>query len=398
MPDGPFEKRNHPPAWYNALRDMMLLALAFPSLDGIGKIVVFLVMLSVLVVLHEYGHFMLARWNGVRVNDFAFGFGPTLLKWTSPRSGTNYRVNAFPVGGYCAMQGEDGRTSEAAQQRDFLEHAAGGSDNFQSKTPWQRLAIVAAGPIANFVVALVILIFGAMLFGAATDKISTCVGPLTADSPGARAGLHIGDCIASIDGVPMRSGEQMVARIHGSSGAPLRVGVLRHGQSLDFTIVPAVGVQDGKKVRIIGFQTQPVYKQVNPIGAIAFGTESFARLMVLNAVGLGGLFIHPHSALAQVSGPIGMARVSSEAQDLGPGPYLQLAAAISVALGIFNFLPIPALDGGRGIFIIAEMLRGRPVDPEKEALVHVTGFALLMMLMVFVAYHDIANIVSSKPL
>ena len=98
-----------------------ILALALPSFDGVGKIVVFLFMLSVLVVLHEAGHFLVARWNGVRVNDFAVGFGPTLLKWTSPRSGTNYRLNLLPIGGYCAMQGEDGQTSEAEQQREYRE-------------------------------------------------------------------------------------------------------------------------------------------------------------------------------------------------------------------------------------------------------------------------------------
>ena len=125
------------------------------------RIAVFLLMLSVLVVLHEYGHFLIARLNGVRVTDFAVGFGPTLLKWTSPRSGTNYRINLLPIGGYCQMKGEDGKTSEAEQQREF--RSASGSayetDNFQAKTPLQRLAIVVAGPIANFIVALA-LFFG----------------------------------------------------------------------------------------------------------------------------------------------------------------------------------------------------------------------------------------------
>src|SRR5580658_8628941 len=121
------------------------LALALPFV-GIGKTLVFLVVLSVLVVLHEYGHFLVARRNGVRVNDFALGMGPTLLKWTSPRSGTNYRLNLFPIGGYCAMKGEDGKTNEAEQQRAFRagEHD---DDNFQAKSPPQRLAIVVAGPV-----------------------------------------------------------------------------------------------------------------------------------------------------------------------------------------------------------------------------------------------------------
>src|SRR5215469_1820279 len=115
---------------------MYILALALPaSLDGLYRIVVFLVMLSILIVLHEYGHFLLARRNGVRVNDFAVGFGPTLLKWTSPRSGTNYRINLLPLGGYCAMKGEDGKSTEAEQQRAFREHGAYEEDNFQAKSP-----------------------------------------------------------------------------------------------------------------------------------------------------------------------------------------------------------------------------------------------------------------------
>jgi len=136
------------------------------------KLLLFLVMLSVLVVLHEYGHFLLARRNGVRVDDFALGMGPTLLKWTSKRSGTNYRINLFPIGGYCAMKGEDGKTTEAEQQRAFRNDGKHDDDNFQSKTPWQRLAIVVAGPIANFIVALVLLFVSAAAFGVA-DRAPT---------------------------------------------------------------------------------------------------------------------------------------------------------------------------------------------------------------------------------
>src|SRR5579864_5514646 len=127
-------------------------------LAGAGKILVFLVMLSVLVVLHELGHFIVARLNRVRVNDFAVGFGPTLLKWTSPRSGTNYRINLLPLGGYCAMKGEDGKSSEAEQQREFRQRGDYEDDNFQAKSPLARLWIVLAGPVANFVLAFAILL------------------------------------------------------------------------------------------------------------------------------------------------------------------------------------------------------------------------------------------------
>ena len=428
-----------------------ILALALPSFDGVGKIVVFLFMLSVLVVLHEAGHFLVARWNGVRVNDFAVGFGPTLLKWTSPRSGTNYRLNLLPIGGYCAMQGEDGQTSEAEQQREYREAlapgrvelaaesggvavaertsvdtlprldlpvqappkraafsagapglrggtfgAVPGNDNFQAKTPWQRLAIIVAGPIANFILAFLILFVAAITFGIASPTFSTKIGPLSAGSPGAKAGLQIGDEIISIDGVRYASGDKLVSKIQSSAGVPLRIEYLRHGSVATVTVTPQA-VKDGSKtVGRIGFVRIPEFQRVGFFQAIPVAGAEFANALTSQLSGYGQLIRHPAQYGASVSGPIGMERAASAYQDLGWGPYLDLAAMISVALGLLNLLPFPALDGGRAVFIIAEMLRGRPVEPEKEAFVHVTGFAVLITLMVFVAYHDISNIVTGK--
>jgi regulator of sigma E protease len=427
------------------------LALALPTFDGLSKIVVFLLMLSVLVVLHEAGHFLVARWNGVRVNDFAVGFGPTLLKWTSPRSGTNYRLNLLPIGGYCAMQGEDGQTSEAEQQREYREQvgstvpvsgaesgrvavaertsvdtlprlempvaaparraafsagapgmrggtlgAVPGADNFQAKTPWQRLAIIVAGPIANFILAFVILFVAAVTFGIASPTFSTKIGPLSPGSPGAKAGLQIGDEIVAVDGVRYTSGDKLVAKIQGSAGVPLHIEFMRHGSDSTVVVTPQA-VRDGNKtVGRIGFIRIPEFQRVGFFQAIPVAGAEFANAFSSQISGYGQLIRHPAQYGASVSGPIGMERAASAYQDLGWGPYLDLAAMISVALGLLNLLPFPALDGGRAVFIIAEMLRGRPVEPEKEAFVHVTGFAVLITLMVFVAYHDISNIVTGK--
>ena len=383
---------------------VQMLALALPSLDGLEKIALFLLMLSVLVVLHEGGHFLIARWNGVRVNDFAVGFGPPLLKWTSPRSGTNYRLNLLPIGGYCAMQGEDGRTSEAEQQRQFREQkdsapatAAGPGDNFQAKTTWQRLSIVVAGPVANFILAYVILLVAAMTFGVASaTSSSTVIGPLQDGSPGAKAGLAVGDTIDSVDGVAVNDGDVLVKKIQASAGVPLLLGFVRHGVQHTVTVVPRADKEKGKTIGRIGFLRIQRFERVGFFAAFPVAWLEFADQSVAQLSGMAQLVTHPVERASSVSGVIGMERAASAMQDLGWAPYLSLAAAISIALGILNLFPFPALDGGRAAFILAEILRGRPVDPEKEALVHVTGFALLMVLMVFVAYHDIANIISGK--
>ena len=364
-------------------------------LAGAGKILVFLVMLSVLVVLHELGHFIVARLNRVRVNDFALGMGPTLLKWTSRRSGTNYRLNLFPIGGYCAMQGEDGKTNEAAQQRQFLESDTGmDDDNFQAKSPLQRLAIVAAGPVANFVVALVFLFVVAIGFG--TQVPTATVGALQADMPAQRIGLKPGDTIVSVDGVPIKSGTQLVDTIHSSAGKDLTLGIRRDGRVFIKHATPVRRTLAGKSVGLLGFAPREAVRRAGFFEAFTDAGASFWFFLSMQLGVLVALVTAPTHTFGGLAGPVGIAAISGQVQGLGWGPYMMLAAQLSISLGIFNFLPIPALDGGRGAFIIAELLRGKPVDPEKEAFVHFAGFAALMMLMVFVTYHDIVRLVSGK--
>ncbi|MGA3038655.1 MAG: M50 family metallopeptidase [Vulcanimicrobiaceae bacterium] len=372
----------------------LALSLALPSLAAIGKIVVFFVMLSVLVVLHEFGHFIVARWNHVRVNDFALGMGPTLLKWTSPRSGTNYRLNLFPIGGYCAMQGEDGKTNEAAQQRRFLADGEIADDNFQAKAPVRRLAIIAAGPIANFIVAFVLLFAAAIGFGSVTA--TTTVDALQPDMPAVKMGLHPGDTIVSVDGTHIKDGAQLVETIHGSAGKRLTLVVHRGNQMLTLTGTPVERTLGGKRVGLLGFAPRQQAQRAGLIEAISDSGNSFWFFLVMQLGVLASLVTAPAHAIGGLAGPVGIAAISGQVQNLGWGPYFMLAAQLSISLGIFNFLPIPALDGGRGAFIIAELVRGKPVDPEKEAVVHFAGFAALMILMVLVTYHDIVRLVAGR--
>ena len=377
---------------------MLLAALTtsiVSDLASAGKIVVFVVMLSILIVLHELGHFVVARVSGVRVNDFAIGMGPTLLKWTSPRSGTNYRVNLFPIGGYCAMQGEDGKTNEAEQQRRFRaepEHTDGAS--FQAKRPLVRLGIIAAGPIANFAVAFVLLVAVAVGYG--TQVPTPTVGSLQPDMPAARAGLRPGDTIVRVDDTAIRDGAQLVDLIHASAGKPLVLTVRRGDRTFVVHATPQPRILLGKRVGLLGFIPKEQLQHAGFVEAFSDAGATFWLFLSMQIGVLATLVTSPVHAAGGLAGPVGIAAMSGQVQSLGWGPYLLFAAQISLSLGIFNFLPIPMLDGGRGAFIIAELLRGKPVDPEKEAFVHFAGFAALMMLMVFVTYHDIVRLVAGR--
>ncbi|HEY0798198.1 MAG TPA: M50 family metallopeptidase, partial [Candidatus Baltobacteraceae bacterium] len=363
----------------------------------VQKLAVFIATLCVLVVLHEYGHFIVARWNRVRVTDFAVGFGKTLFMWTSPRSGTNYRINLWPLGGYCAMQGEDGKSLESEQQREFLAADPAGEDgNFQAKPAAGRLAIVLAGPVANFILTFAIFLFSAIAFGIPTDAEAPTIGPLIPGTPAVHVGLRMGDEVVAINGVPVVSGAQLINKIHGSLGVPLRLRYRRAGVEQEVIVKPIRSVQDGKVVGIIGFRPISSLAHVGLGTAITTAGSEVASIFMLNIEGLGQLVANPVHNYSSAMSVIGMERAASQVQDLGWAAYFSFAAAISMALGIFNLLPIPALDGGRAAFIVAELVRGRPVDPEKEAFVHLTGMALLMALMVFLAFHDISNIIAGK--
>jgi regulator of sigma E protease len=378
--------------------------LAVITLASIDKIVTFLVMLSILIVLHEYGHFLVARRNGVRVNEFAVGMGPKIFGWVSPRSGTLYSLRALPIGGYCAMEGEDNKTTEAVQQREYREatvfstNPRVASQNFQAKSPWNRLTIILAGPAANFVLAYIILLVGALAFGIPSDRIDRAIVTVVMPGyPAATHGLRPGDRIVgvSVDGKNVTDANRLVDTIHGALGKTIDVTYEQDGVSKTIHVQPKPCPQNAKQ-GCIGFSPAPAYERVGFLTSLRYSGLEYVGVADQTFSSLGLLVTQFTKYAGQVSGPVGMAQVAGVVQDFGWGPYLTLAATISFALGLFNLLPIPALDGGRAAFIIAELLRGKPVDPDKEALVHIAGFAALMALMLLVAFHDIARIFSGQ--
>ncbi|HKU80662.1 MAG TPA: site-2 protease family protein, partial [Candidatus Tumulicola sp.] len=184
--------------------------------------------------------------------------------------------------------------------------------------------------------------------------------------------------------------------IHRSLGKKLDLIYERGGARTEIYVTPKLCPLPGKKWGCIGFTPVPTYQRVGPVEAVQVSASGFAGIADQTLGSIGLLITHFAQYAPQISGPIGMGQVAATVEDWGWGPYFTLAATISFALGLFNLLPIPALDGGRAAFIVAEMLRGKPVDPEKEAMVHIAGFAALMALMLLVAFHDIARIASGN--
>lgn len=379
---------------------LAVISLASISIASILKVVLFIAVLSVLIVLHEYGHFILARMNGVRVLEFAVGMGPLIAGWTSKRSGTQYSLRAFPIGGYCAMHGEDNKTSEADQQREFRETVTVDGreydiDNFQAKSVWRRLAIIVAGPVANFVLAIVILFLGAAVFGIPDDQ-HPGIGQITPNYPAQRAGLQQGDAILALNGKPVTDAKKLVDDIHVNGNRAIALTVRHAGAVETVTLKPIPCPPEQPGQSCIGFKEYAPYIHVGIVQAASNAGQQFGDIAYQTFGSLALLVSHPVKYGGQVSGVVGMGQIAMTLQDFGWGPYLWLAALISFGLGVFNLLPVPALDGGRAAFIIGELIRGKPVDPEKEAWVHITGFAVLIALMVVINVNNIIQIAQGK--
>ena len=372
--------------------------LAVVTFVGFEKVVTFLVMLSVLIVLHEVGHFVLARRNGVRVNEFAIGFGPNSSPGRALAVGRIYRCACCRSVVFARWKariiGSPRRSSSAISSR--APRVA--ESNFQAKSPWRRLAIVVAGPLANFVLCYSILLVGA-LGVRRRQRQSECrlSEKILPASPAAIAGIRPGDRIAEIDDVTVTSGKLLVDTIHHALGKKLDLVYERNGIRSEIYVTPRpCPAQVGKKFGCIGFSPVSAYERVGFVTAVRQSADEFVAIANQTFGGIALLATQFGKYAPEIAGPIGMGQVAATVQDWGWGPYFSLAATISFALGLFNLLPIPALDGGRAAFIVAELIRGRPVDPEKEAMVHIAGFAALMALIMLVAFHDIVRIVSGQ--
>ncbi|MBV8340186.1 MAG: site-2 protease family protein [Candidatus Eremiobacteraeota bacterium] len=349
-------------------------------LTGIAKFALFLALISVLILFHEFGHFVFAKSAGVTVTDFALGFGPTLL--STRRGDTTYRINALPLGGYCKMVGEDQADDGSADP-----------GNFQRKSWGARFAIIVAGPIFNLILAALIFTFIGAVLGIQTGVINV-VKNVIPGTPAASAGLQPGDQIVELDGRPVRSGNDMYDYIHGNKGKVIAVDVARGSRIIHLHILAKPTDEGGTVVGAFGFQAEDAIEHKPFVDAVVWGVSMVGVTAVGQTVAIGEAIAHHDSSA--LHGPVGIARIVTGTVQYGLRWILTLTATLSVVLGVVNLFPFPALDGGRLAFLVVELARGRPVDPEKEGLAHLAGFALLMVFVVFVTYHDIVQWVQGK--
>ncbi|OGH62002.1 MAG: RIP metalloprotease RseP [Candidatus Magasanikbacteria bacterium RIFCSPHIGHO2_01_FULL_50_8] len=350
----------------------------------------FVAVLFVLVLVHEWGHFFAARRFGVRVYEFGFGFPPRIKAWM--RHGTEYTANWIPLGGFVRLKGEDGSDAHDA-------------DSFAHKKAWQRLVILLAGVVMNFVLGFAVYVglfihgvdmpIAVARDGAIIENSRVIVGGLIPDSPAARAGLQPGDQILNIAGMPITRDADVPTIVQSNAGRAIPVVVSRKGATLETMVQPAL-LETGSVG--IGVRVLSVARVSYPIGRafVAAAAETGdVSLIIFKTLGtiVGKLFTSGELQEG-VSGPVGIAVVTGKVAQAGWAPLLQLVAMLSINLGILNVLPIPALDGGRAVFVLLEKVIGRGMRARVERVAQLVGFVLLITLVLAVTYRDILGLIN----
>jgi regulator of sigma E protease len=360
----------------------------------LSYVVPFLAVLTVIVFVHEMGHYLVARWNGVAIDVFSIGFGRELVGWND-KHGTRWRISAIPLGGYVRFLGD--MNAASLPDPDAVSKVAPdlAPRLFVNKSVWQRIAVVAAGPIAN--VLLTFFILYALLLGYGRYTIPPVIGEVLPESVAMEAGFEAGDTILSVDGYAVRGFEDFQRYVATSPERPVLVELERNGVEQTLTLTPeAVEVEDrfGNNQRIgrIGVsrdvaETEVTLYRPDPIEAVGMTVEEIRFIIQRTGAFLADFFVG-RGDVEQLGGPVKVAKVSGEVATLGIVALINLMALLSLNIGIFNLLPVPMLDGGHLLYYFAEAVRGRPLSMRVQEIGFRFGFALVMALMVFTLFND----------
>ena len=363
-------------------------------------IILAILLLAILIVVHEFGHFMAARVMKIDVREFAVGFGPKLIGWKSRKYETTFAIRLIPMGGYCSFYGEDDATGISKDD----------PRNFGKHNVWKRMFVILMGPMMNFVLAFVV---GTVMLWCSGVTVATepaqydpFIQEVLASGPAHDAGLKSGDEVLEINGKNMMDGtmETLLGTISAwkEGDEPLNMTIRRNGEMVQASVTPAWN-EEAKKMQIGVYIGGYLRTETKPVGFF----EGFAESgkMCVNAGGaiLRALknLVTKGEGLDDTAGPVGIvSMISSQVEGqvkqrgvgAGVGMFTQLLILISINLGLMNLLPIPGLDGSRLIFGIIEVIRGKPVPPQKEAIVLLIGMGLLLLLMVFFTFRDVMKL------
>ena len=332
-------------------------------------IIAALLLFGVIVLIHEFGHFIFAKKNGVTVHEFALGMG--LKLFGIERNGTVYSVRILPIGGFCAMEGEDEESNDPG--------------SFGKKSILQRASIIFAGPFFNLVLAVIFLIPVFIYIGSPTTKLDQ----ITANSPAYEANLKSGDIVKSINGQNINSWNEFTQKITQSKGQPLNLVVDRDNKSVNITVTPKKAEDGTYKVGVTCVRNKNIINSIKEsfvtTGQMIVQMIIFLKQMITGTV--------PGGFSNSVAGPVVILSIVSGAAKTGIINLLYLGSIISLNLGIINLVPFPALDGGRLFLLLIEAIRGgKKINPDKEAMINMIGFCALMAFMVFITYSDITKL------
>ncbi len=323
-----------------------------------------IILFMILVIPHELGHLLAAKWAGVKVNEFAVGMGPTIFK--KQKGETKYSIRLLPLGGFCAMEGEDGGSED--------------DRSFMKKSAPKKIIILSAGVLTNMVLAVVILSISAMIVGMPT----TTIEEVSTGMPAETIGLQAGDEIVNLNGEEIKDWSDVASAIMLDT-EQTEITIMRDGESMSYTTEPIENDQGGY---IIGITSQLTH---NPISAIYNGGIKTINLCKAIFSSFGMIFSGDVGA-DYIAGPIGIIQLAGDTAELGMSYFMFFAALMSINLAIINFLPFPALDGGRILMIILRKITGNAINDKIEGIVHATGMVLLLALVVFVTWNDITRL------
>jgi regulator of sigma E protease len=366
-----------------------------------GYVVPFLFVLSLVVFFHELGHFLVARLCGVRVLTFSIGFGPELAGFND-RYGTRWKIAAIPLGGYVKFFGDENAGSAPDSSRLQTMDARDRALSFHFQPVLKRAAIVVAGPLANFLLA--IMIFGGIFMIYGKQTMSARVDTVQADSSAATAGFQSGDIVLAIDGQPIDNFADMQRIVSDSADRTLSIKVERNGSQLLLKATPALKeVKDSfgnvRRIGILGITRSMApgdvkYQPVSPVQAIWLGGQEAWFVVDRTLSYIGGVIVGREAA-DQLGGPIRIAQISGQVATIGFAALVHLAAVLSVSIGLLNLFPIPLLDGGHLLFYSIEAVRGRPLSERAQEVGFRIGLAIVVMLMIFATFNDIVHLTTS---